>query len=373
MNYKDSKFDKSFFIVNNISMKKNILIILVLLIASSNVIAQINGNDEKLDWWGDIDGFINQQDKITLNMVDEALAKYPPSLNEPLERRMAMLMLDGVLHEEKAAHRTSVQKFLQERITLSVNQMQQSIVKEGAKIWKLYNHGFVIRTASVTIGFDIVRAHSAKAEGFIITDELMKKVIEQCDALFISHRHGDHADSWVAQAFIDQDKPVVAPPEVWQSQPIHEEITHLKRESHIVQHLKIQKGKQNLSVVNYPGHQGSSIENNVPLVFTPEGMSFVQTGDQSGPSTDWEWIDEVGASNKVDVLFPNCWTPDIHRMVKGFQPQLVITGHENEMGHTIDHRESNWLTYTRLKGSTTPFLLITWGESYHYLPIIDKP
>ena len=349
-------------------MKKIVSFTLAMLIAKTITLAQIDTNDEKLDWWGDIDGFINQQDKITLSFVNEALEKYPPSIDEPLERRMAMLMLDGVLHEKQAAHRSAVQKFLHERIMLAVSEIKQTNVKEGAMIWKLYNHGFIIRTASVTFGFDLVRAHSAKAEGFAIADDLMQQIVDQCDALFISHRHRDHGDEWVAQSFIDQNKPVVAPPEVWQDQPIHKKITHLKREAHTFQVLNIQNGKQNLAVVNYPGHQGSNIENNVPLVFTPEGMSFTQTGDQSGPVSDWDWIDQVGDHNRVDVLFPNCWTPDIQRMVKGFQPQLVMTGHENEMGHTIDHRESNWLTYTRLKGSLVPSILMTWGESYHYIP-----
>jgi len=348
-------------------MKKIILSVFLVVIVKSIATGQ-NTDNEKLDWWGDVDGFINQQDKITLDLVEEAMSKYPPSLEEPFERRMAMLMLDGVLHEEQAAHRPAVQEFLKERIMLTVNELQATKVKEGAMIWKLYNHGFIIRTASVTFGFDLVRAHSSKAEGFAIADKLMLQIIDQCDALFISHRHGDHGDMWVAQSFIDQNKPVVAPPEVWQDRPIHKKITHLKREAHTLQVLKIQNDQQKLTVANYPGHQGSNIENNVPLVFTPEGMSFAQTGDQSGPVTDWDWIDEVGDRNKVDVLFPNCWTPDIHRMIKGFQPQLVITGHENEMGHTIDHRESNWLTYTRLKGSIVPSLLLTWGESYHYIP-----
>ncbi len=348
-------------------MKKIVLLSLILLIAGGISIAQ-NTNDEKLDWWGDIDGFINQQDKITLDLVEEALAKYPPSLAEPLERRMAMLMLDGVLHEEQAAHRSSVQNFLHERITLSVEELQQTDVKEGAMICKLYNHGFIIRTATVTFAFDLVRAHSADADGFVIEDVLMNKLIEQCDALFISHRHGDHGDQWVAETFILQNKPVVSPPELWQDKPIYEKIIHLEREPHIMQALKIQDGRQNLNVVNYPGHQGTDIENNVSLVFTPEGMSFAQTGDQSGPESDWDWIDKIRSQYSVDVLFPNCWTPDIHRVLRGFNSKLVITGHENEMGHTIDHRESNWLTYTRLKGSEIPFLLLTWGESFHYIP-----
>ena len=84
------------------------------------------------------------------------------------------------------------------------------------------------------------------------------------------------------------------------------------------QTLEIQNGKHQLTVINYPGHQGNNVENNVLLVYTPDGMSFVQTGDQSGPITDWDWVDEAGKHNKVDVIFPNCWTPDIHRMIKGF-------------------------------------------------------
>ncbi len=353
----------------NTKFKKSLSsIVWVMFLLVSTVSAQVNNSNEKLHFWGDIDGFINQQDKVTLYLVQDALTKYKPSLNEPLERRMAMLMLDGVLHEEKAASRPAVQKFLQERIDLALIKLQNTKVKKGAVIWKLYNHGFIIRTPTVTFAFDLVRAHSARADGFSIEDKVMKNIVEQCDALFISHRHGDHADEWVAQTFLDQNKVVVAPPEVWKDQPIHKKITHLKRESNLQQNVKIRNGTQKLIVINYPGHQGANIENNVPLVFSPEGMSFVQTGDQSGPATDWDWIDQVGNKNRVDVLFPNCWTPEINRMVKGFNPELVISGHENEMGHTIDHRESNWLTYTRLKDSSAPFLLMTWGEFYHYLP-----
>jgi len=161
---------------------------------------------------------------------------------------------------------------------------------------------------------------------------------------------------------------VVSPPELWKDQPIHDVITHLKREAEVIQTLKIQEGAKELKVINYPGHQGRDIENNVTMVITPEGLNFGHTGDQSGPKEDWKWIDQAGKKHKVDILFPNCWTPDIHRVARGFKPNLIITGHENEMGHSIDHRESNWLTYTRLKGSEIPFLLLTWGESYFYMP-----
>ena len=91
----------------------------------------------------------------------------------------------------------------------------------------------------------------------------------------------------------------------------------------------------------------------------------MQTGDQSNQE-DFSWIDEVGTNHRVDVLFPNCWTPDITRVIAGFKPSLVITGHENEMGHTIDHREPHWLTYVRLRDTDRPYIVMTWGESFHY-------
>ena len=322
--------------------------------------------------------FLDRQARTFLDLIDETLRQYPPHLSDQAERRLALFLLDGVLHDVYAPKRLPVQAFFHDRIRRAAGQIENVTVEDGAMIWKLYNHGFVIRTATVTFGFDLVRARLRRTEEFALSDKLMKRLVEQCDALFISHRHGDHADEWVAQAFLEQKKPVVAPPEVWQDRPIHADMTHLKRESQTVQVLAIQNGRRELRVVNYPGHQGARIENNVPLVFSPEGMSFCQMGDQSNGS-DFTWIDSVGNNHRVDVLLPNCWTTDIVRTVRGFDPELVITGHENEMGHTIDHREPYWLTYerkvgsdrfggSRLIGYDVPSLVMTWGEAYHYQP-----
>ncbi len=344
---------------------KSIVLILLSVIFLTAMAQKAIPPEEKLDWWGDIDGYYNQQAFASLALVDEALKKYHPQLPEPLERKMAMLMLDGVLHEEEAPHRPAVQDFLHRRIKSAAKHIEYTRVTEGAMIWKLYNEGFVVRTATVTLAFDLSRAFYI--ENFAIPDPLMQRVIDQCDVLFVSHRHRDHADPWVAEQFINQGKPVIAPEEVWNDLPFHSKVTHLTREAHTEQSLPIQNGKHTLKVIVYPGHQGPEIPNNVPLVFTPEGMSFSQTGDQS-LDEDFSWIDEVGQRYRVDVLFPNCWTTDIVRMARGFHPNLIITGHENEMNHTVDHREANFLTYTRLRRSNYPYLLMTWGEAYHYHP-----
>lgn len=322
--------------------------------------------------------FVNNQAKALLSQANKVFLEYPPGWPEPEARKSALLLMDGVLHDVYAPSRPPVQDFFKTRMDKAVDEIEQTEVLDGARIWKLYNHGFVIRTKSVTIGFDLVSGISSGIREFAISDEVMSRLIHQCDVLFISHYHGDHAEESVAQLFINQGKPVVAPAKLWTNKAFYKDLVHLERVAHAVQELPIQKGQQSIEVIVYPGHQGSDIVNNVYLVFTPEGLSFSQMGDQSN-GDDFQWIDEVGSKHSVDVLMPNCWTTDIVRVALGFNPGLIITGHENEMGHTIDHREPYWLSYQRQEGSdrfggtknvgySTPLILMTWGESYHFLP-----
>jgi L-ascorbate metabolism protein UlaG (beta-lactamase superfamily) len=204
----------------------------------------------------------------------------------------------------------------------------------------------------------------------------MQRFVDQCDVLFISHRHRDHVDRWTAQAFIRAGKPVIAPPQVWTGKPIHDSITHLKREAHTKQPLNIKNGSITLHVVIYPGHQMSKTENNVSLVYTPEGITVCHMGDQINEGEfmiDYEWIDHVADHHKVDILLPPCWTNEIFRIVKGFDPKLVIPGHENELGHGVYDRVPFWgdaeyleLIYPELKASDYPLILMTWGETYHF-------
>lgn len=361
-------------------MNKIVSIATLLVLITISCIAQNNGAGSSflIDTTLNVsqNKYLDNQAEALISQANEVFTNFPPNWPEPVVRRSALMLLDGVLHDVYAPQRPPIQLFFKTRMKNALEEIERTEITNGARIWKLYNHGFVIRTKSTTIGFDLIRGKSANVEGFAISDDYMDRLIKQCDVLFISHKHSDHADEWVAQSFIDQGKPVVTPPEVWNDKSINKFITHLKRVSHIIQTLPVQSGKQLLKVIIYPGHQGKNIENNVSLVITPESLSFSQMGDQSN-ADDFEWIDEVGKNHVVDVLIPNCWTTDIVRVAKGFNPALIITGHENEMGHAIDHREPYWLTYQRRMGSdrfggssevgyTTPLILMTWGESYHY-------
>jgi L-ascorbate metabolism protein UlaG (beta-lactamase superfamily) len=287
-------------------------------------------------------------------------------------------MVDAVLHDVYAAKRPAVQEFFHAQINSALKEIENTKVEEGAKIWKLYNHGFIVRTKSVTFAFDLVSGESAEFEGFTLSEDIMKRFIKQCDALFISHRHRDHSDRWIAGQFIAMDKPVVAPSQVWEGEPIHEKITHLKREAHTVQKLPIKNNTMQLEVVIYPGHQMAHHDNNTSMIISPEGITFAHMGDQINEGDfmiDYDWIDKVKDHHKVDVLIPPCWTNEIYRIVKGFDPKYILPGHENELGHTIDDRVPFWddseyleLTYPELKASNYPWVLMTWGESFHYKP-----
>jgi hypothetical protein len=102
----------------------------------------------------------------------------------------------------------------------------------------------------------------------------------------------------------------------------------------------------------------------------------MQTGDQwqmDNPGDDFEWISQIARDHTVDVLMPNCWTNHLDRLVRGINPRLVITGHENEMGHTVPHREDYTQTYNRLFGIPYPAVVMTWGESLQYDPQSQSP
>lgn len=320
--------------------------------------------------------YLNRQAEAFLRQAQQTLHKFPPRYPEPNERFQALLLLDAVLHDVHAAARPPVQKFFHARMEAALKEIETTRVEEGARIWKLYNMGFIVRTKTVTFAFDLVRGDSARNREFALPAELMNRFVDQCDALFISHRHGDHVDEEVAQRFLDQGKPVAAPPQVWTDKPIAKRFTHLQREAHTEQVLRIQKGSRELKVVVYPGHQMERTENNVSLVTTPEGLSFAHLGDQINEApflADYAWIDEVAKYHHVDVLLPPCWTNEILRIVKGFHPRLVLPGHENELGHPIDDRVPYWgdseflqLTYPELKRSSYPVIVMAWGESFHY-------
>jgi len=356
------------------------IIFILLLSGISTVFSQENKNTNLIDPYlnAKSNAYMNRQQAALLKEIFDVVDANPPTYPAARIRQTALYLFDAVMHDKYVAFRKPIQEFFHMRIKKALTEIKNTQIDEGAKIWKLYNMGFVVKTKSVTIAFDLVRAVSADCKEFELSNDIIKEFAKQCDVLFVSHWHDDHQDKIVAQIFLDAGKPVVAPEQVWKNDPIFTKITHLKREAHKVQKLKIKNGKLKLKVVIYPGHQMSKTDVNVPLILTPEGINIAHLGDQINEGDfmiDYDWIDNVANNFHVDIMMPTNWTNELSRIAKGFNPELTVIGHENELGHKIDDRDPFWgdtehsePSLVEFLESDYPHLLMVWGESYHYIP-----
>ena len=303
--------------------------------------------------------------------VEASLAKCPPDLAVSSERRDALTMLDLLFHDPFASERKAVQAFHVRRAELIADELEHDPVPtDGAKIYMFYNMGFIVRTHTVTLGFDLIRAEHLGQ--FALPDALMKRIIDQCDILFISHVHLDHADPWVAQTFIDEGKPAVGPPDLWADQAINAHLTKLKRDSSLRQTVML-KGGRELSVITNPGFQnmktGDSVPCNVYVVKTPDGLLIAHTGDNNAyKPAGMNWTDPQHPNQQIDVLLLNDWTMTLApRTLRGYNPRLVIAGHFDELGHAnVNARAPYWRGLVHGGKSIYPWLVMTWGESFNY-------
>ncbi len=335
-------------------MKKILFAFVSLLIIAQTTVAQ-----QDVAYWGKEDAYLLRQATQIYQLIDEALTNFPPTVGAPIERRLALYNLDAMLHETKYDNSEPFKQFVVSRMDKVIDDIRQD-TNTGMKIYKIYNDGFVAKTKTVTIAFDLVRGSCNNQS--IVSDEHIKAITDMCDVLFLTHNHGDHVDRFVVDCFLAKGKPVVAATEIL---PEVEGISHFRSETNILnEQIKLKNGKS-LDVKIYPGHQ-SDMMCNVYVVTTPERLTVAHTGDQYNKA-DFSWIDHVKTQKPtIDALLINCWSMNISDAVNGFNPRYVITGHENEMGHTIDHREAFWLTFQKMRPIKHDYVVMAWGECFSF-------
>ena len=341
-------------------MKKLFLTLLfgTLAAASTTSFAQTK-NAEPVAFWGKEDAYLLKQAAKMFALTDQALTENPPVVGAPMARKLALYNLDAMLHEVKYDNTEPFCDFIDSRIGKVIEDMKNP-VKKGVKIYKVYNDGFVARTKSANIAFDLVRGECKKQK--LLSDDQIDTIIEKCDVLFLSHNHGDHVDKYVVNKFIEAGKPVIAASEIL---PDLKGVTHYRSESEILDEEVMLKSGEKLQVKIFPGHQ-SPMMCNIYVVTTPDKYTLAHTGDQYDKN-DMEWIATIkDNAPKIDALTINCWSYQIADAIKGFNPRYVITGHENEMGHTIDHREAFWLTFQKMEPVEHDYVVMAWGEWFSF-------
>ncbi|MDR3132810.1 MAG: MBL fold metallo-hydrolase [Prevotellaceae bacterium] len=333
---------------------KAISLIFYILFANCLLIAQ-----QSLQYWDNPDIMLQDQASILFEQVYEVLESNPPSTLANDERKLALFALDALFHDTRLDNSAAFFAYTERMAQTIVEELSKGKpVDNKARFFRFYNHGFIVQTPSVTVAIDIIRGGGHKEGKHFISDSLMRLIVKQCDILFITHAHGDHADEAVAGMFCNQGKNVIVPPELWKNSDSH--IRHLRGTDMLKETIRIASKNVTLPVRIFPGHQ-REVPNNIYAITMPEGITVMHTGDQSHGG-DMKWITNIGDKVKVDVLLAHCWMMPMEESVAGIRPALIITGHENEMGHSIDHRESYWLTFRRMENVKVPYVVMAWGE-----------
>ncbi len=338
------------------------MVSVVLLMSTASAVAQMpekNPRENQLIFWRYPDNYLENQACVAFTAIDEVLQAYPPQKEMTLPRKMALISLDQLLHDTHNDKQEPFYTFINTRMQRMLEDMNRP-VKKGMRIYKLYNDGFIIKTKQATVAIDLVPG-GPKDRPFI-ADSIIYKIAGQCDAMFVSHAHGDHANIGIAKAFASRGKLVIAPKGLWVGEdPMIQQLLDADKA------VDVPFKELNMTLHILPGHQ-DDIPNNIYVMEFHGCGTVAHTGDQWNEE-DVVWIDDVNKQYKIDVLIPNCWINQMERSLKGFGPKLIITGHENEMEHTIDHREAYWITmkkFERMQGLGIPNVLMTWGESYEY-------
>lgn len=319
------------------------------------------GQRDRFAYWDDPKGMIATQTGILLAEIENHLIKHPPAPSNDSGRKLALYTLDAIYHDERTDGSNAVKDFFERRYLRVAEDLSSRSGDPKMTVYKLYNHGFIIRTATATFGFDVVTGpYKQDKRTPLVSDSTIHRLIDQCDVLFVSHFHADHADEAVARYSLEKGKTVVAPEGLWDN--LKGKLLHLRKDHVFDQQLEMQNGHA-LKVHVLPGHQGDRVLNNIYIVTTEEGHSVAHTGDQANEK-DLEWISDVSKTVSTDVLLVNCWNQHISEIVRGLNPRLIIPGHENELAHSIDHREPHWLTYQHVKDIGKPYVLMTAGEYY---------
>jgi L-ascorbate metabolism protein UlaG (beta-lactamase superfamily) len=334
---------------------KKLCLLLAILLSSGYSFAQ-----KELSYSEKEEASVDNQTREVFAIVDCALLEHFPTTDNIIERRMAMSAIDLILHDKMNDRKPSLYDFMDRRIGRIADKLAEPVEK-GMRIFKLYNDSFIVKTASVTVAFDLIQGGSA-ANPFI-SDDLMRRIVEQCDIMFISHEHGDHVSIPVSKMFTEGHKTIIAPTGVLDGTSAR--IRNVRSEQVVDHDIKLSGGRA-LKVRIFPGHQDYMI-NNIYHIDTPEGISVMHTGDQYGKD-DLKWLADIHKTTRTDILLANCWITSPEISIGGIAPKLLIPGHENELGHTIDHREPNWLTWERMRNLACPKVYMTWGEWYDYIP-----
>ena len=276
--------------------------------------------------------------------------------------------------EDKKAFNEVVRDYCVSARERVFSEVAAATIPEGSlRLWRIYNMGYIIKGPKHTVAIDITarpELYTASGKYFVKDTNTViwckadwKRLAELADMIFVTHPHGDHYNRAGIEAFVEANKPVVVPcdlvayatnrppkkgpdgkyvveKEILTTAPCCVKLTEDHLEPVDVGGVKVR---------NFLGNQGVNVPCNVYLIDI-DGVLVADNGD----NYDMDKERMLSKCPPADVIIASTWN-NVQGMVNccagapGFDrtKSVLLPSHENELGHSVDHRESYREMYTR--------------------------
>ncbi len=282
---------------------------------------------------------------MSFEEIGTVLKANPPATGDLLQRDSAILNLDEYLknYESTRQTRADVADFYKRMISNVRFELRWPVVT-GSRIWKMYNHGFIVKTPSSVFAFDLIDGWS---NNYFFQEELL----QQIDALFVSHSHGDHSDTLVQKMVRNFGGDVFKTSNISAGTTVNAD---------------------GFQVTAYNGLH--SVTNYIFTVTTSEGLTIMHTGDTQ---TSRVLPDNVNP----DIFLVNAWmnesgsrpaTVGVRNAVRKVAPALTIPGHIQELNHAYNPASVKtrvpyaWPLAVDDEPIPGNLSVMAWGERYDY-------
>jgi len=295
----------------------------------------------------------------------QGLTANPPDGSNWIKRRELLEAIDVPINARHTADwRRDVGALYQRQMDKALDEIGESRVADGVRIWRMYNMGFVVKSAEATIGFDI---HPGWVFDNPMDDNQQKRLAELLDIAFVSHWHHDHCSRPFLRQMLAAGKKIVL---------LDSNAKELSGDS-VFRIPGVADRPLRIAGVDIYGHTGRQFptaRNNVYVVRIG-GLLVMHQGDNDKTSL----YRKIAGEHEIDILLGNCWAR-LRTVVEGVKPSLLISGHENEIKHPLFFRSGYKRTFKELdkmklappRNFETQVRVMFWGEQTNW-PDTGRP
>ena len=307
------------------------------------------------DTWADIPGVSAQ-----LNGIHDSLIQHPPGTGNPWVRDLCTMFLDDYLLQPHVNRSSTVRGFLVQRLFHALDEIERTEVRNGVRVWHIYNHGYVFKTQKFFFGVGVVPPRHIWNLAWEIPDEIPERLARALGMLLVTHNHSDHADHEIIARMTAHQKPVIVPSVL--RPHFSARVTGIDAWE--------RRSLRGVDVMARPGVHVYDNGRNVPCftyeIVTDTGVRIFHTGDHDyAESLDWQEPPDI-LIPKFDGVTPKYPNEKVLEILFRYgDAGLIIPGHLSELAHyPLGGRASLRDALSQFQKCTVPYQILLWGESY---------